>query len=91
MAAVTPMTMPVERAEHNLQGLLEQLQMGEAMTLVNSEGTPVAVLVSLKPMPATGATPASDWEAQWEGLAEQVSRAWKSEKSAAEVVSEMRR
>jgi hypothetical protein len=35
--------------------------------------------------------PAADWEKEWEELAEEVGRAWKSEKSAVETLSEMRR
>jgi len=80
---------PIEAAKHNLETLLEQLRLGETITLTNSEGTPVAIVVSL--MPVVRARPASDWERQWEALAEEVSRAWKGEKSAVEVLSEMRR
>ena len=91
MSSITPMTVPVETAEHDLQRLLEQLRLGETITLVSSEGTPLAIVVSLKPAPVAETPPASDWEAQWEVLAEEVGRAWKSEKSAIETLSEMRR
>jgi len=91
MSSITSMTVPVETAERDLQHLLERLHLGETITLVNSEGTPLAVVVSLKPAPGTETPPASDWEAQWEALAEEVSRAWKSEESAVDILSEMRR
>jgi len=86
------MTVLVEAAERDLQHLLEQIHLGETITLINSEGTPLAVVVSLKPAAPVGeTTPASDWEAQWDALAQKVSRAWKSDKSAVKFVSEMRR
>lgn len=91
MSGNRSMTVPVEMAERDLQRLLEKLHLGETITLVNSEGTPLAVVVSLKPAPVTETPPVSDWEAQWEALAEEVGRAWKSEKSAIETLSEMRR
>jgi len=93
MSSITPMTVPVETAERDLQHLLEQLHLGETITLVNSEGTPLAVMVSLKPaVPVAETLSASDdWEAQWEALAEEIGRAWKGEKSAVEILSEMRR
>ena len=91
MSNITSMTVPVEMAERDLQRLLEKLHLGETITLVNSEGTPLAVVVSLKPAPVAETPSVSDWEAQWEALAEEVGRAWKSEKSAIETLSEMRR
>jgi len=81
---------PIEAAKHNLEDLLEQLHLGETITLVTSEGTPLAVIVSLKPAPVE-VEPASDWEARWDALAQKVSRAWKSEKGAVEILTEMRR
>jgi hypothetical protein len=84
------MTMPVETAAHDLKQLLEQLRMGETVTLVNSDGTPLAVMVSLKPAPVE-AEPLSDWEARWDALARKVSQAWKSDRSAVEILTEMRR
>jgi hypothetical protein len=92
MSSLTSITVPIETAERDLQHLLEQLHLGETITLVSSEGTPLAVVVSLKPVALVAETPpTSDWEAQWEALAEEVGRAWKSERSAIETLSEMRR
>lgn len=81
---------PIEAAKHNLEDLLERLHLGETITLVTSEGTPLAVIVSLKPAPIEVEL-ASDWEARWDALAQKVSRAWKSEKGAVEILTEMRR
>jgi antitoxin (DNA-binding transcriptional repressor) of toxin-antitoxin stability system len=84
-------TMPLETLKQDLEGLLEQLHLGETVTLVDPLGAPVAVLVSLKPTPADTSPRASDWEAEWESLAQEVGRAWKSDQSAIETLAEMRR
>jgi len=80
----------VEAAERDLRGLLERLPLGETVTLFDPEGTPLAILVSLKSKPVTH-QPASDWQAQWESLAKEVSSAWNAEQSAIETLAEMRR
>jgi len=90
MSSIMPMTVPIETAERDLQHLLEQLHLGETITLVSSEGTPLAIVVSLKPA-SVEVEPVSDWEARWDALAQKVSRAWKSDKSAVEILTEMRR
>ena len=90
MSSVAVMTVPVEMAERGLEQLLERLHLGETVTLVNSDGTPLAVMVSLKPAPVK-VEPVSDWEARWDTLARKVSRAWKSDRSAVEILAEMRR
>jgi antitoxin (DNA-binding transcriptional repressor) of toxin-antitoxin stability system len=83
-------TLPIEMAERDLKRLLDDLKLGETVTLVGSEGVPRALLVSLRPvLRETQAEP--DWEARWDALARQVSQAWKSEKGAVELLSEMRR
>ncbi len=81
---------PIEVAKQNLENLLERLCLGETITLIGPEGMPLAVLVSLKPAPVK-VEPTADWKTQWEELAQEVGRAWKSEKSAVEILSEMRR
>jgi hypothetical protein len=83
-------TLPIETAERDLRRLLEELDLGDTVTLIGSEGAPQALLVSLRPAPRE-APAQSDWEARWDALAQQVSEAWKSEKSAVELLSEMRR
>ena len=84
------MNVSIETAERDLRSLLEQLRLGETVTLVSSEGTPEALLVSLRAI-TTKMQPVSDWEARWDALAQKVSQAWKSEKSAVEILAEMRR
>ena len=81
---------PIEAAERDLKSLLAQLRLGETITLVGSEGRPEALLISLKAT-ATKPQPVPDWEAQWDALAQKISQAWKSDKSAVEILTEMRR
>lgn len=81
---------PIETAERDLKSLLEQLQLGETVTLVGSEGVPEALLVSLKSAPAKPQS-LSDWETRWDALTRKISQAWKSEKGAVEILAEMRR
>lgn len=81
---------PIKNAEGNLEELLKGLPFGESITLTGPEGSPVALLVSLNPGKAER-KPVSDWDARMDDLAQKVSRAWKGEKSAVEVLSEMRR
>jgi lipoate-protein ligase A len=90
VSGVTSMTIPVEMAERDLRQLLENLRLGETITLVSSEGQPLAVVVSLKSS-SVEVKPVSDWETRWDELVRGVSRAWKSDKSAVELLTEMRR
>ena len=84
-----PITLPIETAERDLRRLLEELNLGETVTLVGSAGVPQALLVSLKPV-LRDTQAEADWDARWDALARQVSDAWQSEKSAVEFLSEMR-
>ena len=54
--------------------MVAQLNRGETVTLIGTEGVPVAMLVSLKPTPRENHEEA-DWDARWDALARQVSRA----------------
>jgi antitoxin (DNA-binding transcriptional repressor) of toxin-antitoxin stability system len=83
-------TLPIERAEQNLRGLIAHLDLGETVTLIGTEGVPIALLVSLKPLLRESQEEA-DWDTRWDALARQVSQAWKNEKSAVELLTEMRR
>jgi antitoxin (DNA-binding transcriptional repressor) of toxin-antitoxin stability system len=80
----------IKNAECKLEELLSRLPFGESITLTGPEGSPVALLVSLKQERAER-KPISDWDAQMDELAQKVSRTWKGDKSAVEVLSEMRR
>jgi hypothetical protein len=84
-----PTTLPIEAAERDLRSLLEELNLGDTVTLIGSEGKPEALLVSLRPV--LRETGEANWEARWDALARQVSDAWQSEKRAVELLSEMRR
>ena len=83
-------TIPIETAQKDLKRLLDDLRLGDAVTLVGAEGVPQALLISLK---ATAERPESipDWDARWDALAQKVSQAWKSDESALEVLTVMRR
>ncbi len=83
-------TLPIETAEKDLRSLLEELNLGETVTLVGAEGVPRALLVSLKPV-LREIQEEADWDARWDALARQVSQAWNSEKNAVELLTEMRR
>jgi hypothetical protein len=83
-------TLPIEMAEKDLRSLLEELNLGETVTLIGAEGVPRALLVSLKPV-LREIQEEADWDARWDALARQVSQAWNSEKSAVELLTEMRR
>lgn len=85
-----PVSVPVETAEHDLRGLLAQLELGETVTLVGPEGVPEALLVSLKAASNQVQSP-DDWEARWDRLARKIGRAWKGDQSAQDVLREMRR
>lgn len=90
MSSVISRTMPIEAAERNLRELLQQLHLGETITLTGLEGAPLAVMVSLKPAPVETISDL-DWRARWDELAQKISRAWKSDKGAVETLAEMRR
>jgi hypothetical protein len=85
-----PITLPIETVERDLKKLLEGLNLGETVTLVGSGGVPQALLVSLKPA-QRGSETEADWDARWDILARKVSDSWQSDKSAVELVSQMRR
>jgi antitoxin (DNA-binding transcriptional repressor) of toxin-antitoxin stability system len=80
----------VETAQNDLRSLLAQLKLGETITLVNPEGMPEALLVSLKATPSQPQSLA-DWEKRWDTLARKIGQAWQSDKSAQEILTEMRR
>ncbi len=80
----------VDAAKKNLEDILAKLSPGETATLIGPEGRPMAVLVPLKSSKGT-TTQEIDWDAEWEALARKIDSAWKSEKSALEILTEMRR
>jgi hypothetical protein len=80
----------IETAQDDLRSLLEQLELGETITLVNPEGVPEALLVSLKASPSQPQS-VVDWEKRWDALARKIGEAWEGDKSAQEILTEMRR
>ena len=83
-----PATLPLKAAERNLKRVVERLQQGESITLLDADGQPLAMLVSLR---TEVRKPVEDWETAMKALAEQVDEAWQGEASAIETLSEMRR
>ncbi len=81
-------SIPVETAKRNLDSLVQQLRVGETITLTSPDGKPIAVLVSLQSVPTMQV---SDWQARWDALVKRVSRSWQSDKSAVAILREMRR
>ena len=77
-------------AEDQIAHLLQQLKIGETVTLVNAKGLPLAVLVALNPNAAASFS-TTEWLSNLEPLAKEVGRKWNSNQSATETVSEMRR
>ena len=79
----------VDSAKKNLEDILAKLSPGETATLIGPEGIPMAVLVPLR---SSGDVAVEiDWDAEWQALAHEIDSAWKSEKSALEILAEMRR
>ena len=92
MAKRAPTMVTIEQAGSDLKKALEQLDMGEAVKLVNAEGTPVAVVISLKPAPGRSElAPSRDWTEEWRALAQEIGCAWQTDLSAADVIAKMRR
>lgn len=79
----------VDSAKKNLEDILAKLPPGETATLIGPEGKPMAVLVPLRS--SEGTTKEVDWDSEWQALAREIDSAWKSKKSALEILTEMRR
>lgn len=83
-------TILLDVAAQDLKGLLAELALGETVTLADTDGKPLALLVSLNPdLPKSAPDP--DWIRKWDALAKEVDEAWQGEKSALEELAEMRR
>ena len=74
----------------NLVKLVKRLRLGETITLVDTTGQPLAILVGVGSAPAQPLS-MSDWRARWETLAQRVGQAWQTDQSAIETLAEMRR
>ncbi len=73
-----------------LREAVAQLRPGEKANLVAPDGRRVALIVAVRP---ECAQPMSheEWMAEWRALSQEISKAWKSDKSAVELIAEMRR
>jgi antitoxin (DNA-binding transcriptional repressor) of toxin-antitoxin stability system len=80
---------PVDAAAHRFKEILEEMEPGQTIRVVAPDGGPIALVVSLRDRSDT-AKASPDWDADWDALAERIDKAWRSEKSAVEIVSEMR-
>ena len=83
-------TLAIESTGPALRELLQHLPAGETVSLVDAEGKRVAVVLVVPPAAGRPVTP-EEWLAELDAAAERIGRAWKSEKNAVEMVSEMRR
>jgi len=79
----------MDSAKRNLEEIIAKLSPGETATLIDPEGRPAAVLVPLKA--SNDAKIKDNWDDEWQALAKEIDSAWKSEKSALEILAEMRR
>ena len=84
-------SMPIEKARTNFDEVIAQLQPGETITLVDAQGQPVVALTSLQTAPKPEPLTIEEWWAGWEALIEEVDEGWEGERSAVDVLLEMRR
>jgi antitoxin (DNA-binding transcriptional repressor) of toxin-antitoxin stability system len=82
-------TITLEKAAQSLKELLQKLAPGETVTLVEANGMPLAVLVSIGP--AVVPQPIPDWSQRWREMADRIGQAWKTEQSGLQILAEMRR
>ncbi|MGE0131290.1 MAG: hypothetical protein AB7U82_24680 [Blastocatellales bacterium] len=80
----------LDSAARDLRNILAELSLGETITLTDDEGTPMALLVSLNGAVEQRSS-VSDWQQQWEALAQEISAASPGERSLLEDLAEMRR
>jgi len=82
--------MSVAAAARDLPGLLRRMHAGETVKLLDTDGKPLAAIVSLRTR-RRKVLSAAEWDARWDALAKRVSEAWQGDKTAVETLSEMRR
>ncbi len=80
----------LDKAVQDLKGLLAQMSLGESVTLADTEGKPLALLVSLQ-AESTSPPDDADWWQHWETMAREISASWQGDQSAVETLAEMRR
>lgn len=84
-----PTTITLDEAAQRLKDLLRELSLGDTVTLIETNGIPLAILVGIRP--AASSPSISDWSQRWRKLAAQIGQAWQVEQSALQVLAEMRR
>jgi len=85
-----PTSISIDATGPKLKELLEHLPKGETVSILGSDGEPMAVVIPAEP-PTDEAVSPEVWIAEWRALAQEIGKAWKSDKSAVELLSEMRR
>ena len=73
-----------------LRAAVNRMHLGESVTLVDGQGKPVAIVISIsrgqeRPMSV------EEWEAEWKVLTREVDELWSGGMSAVEAVAEQRR
>lgn len=83
----------IDSAGNTLKNLLTRTQLGETVTLLDDDGKPLALLVSLHQESASDSNADAnvEWDTQWDALAGQISDTWNSDQSAVDTLVEMRR
>lgn len=84
-----PTTITLDEAAQHLKTLLRELSVGDTVTLTETNGVPLAVLVGINPVASS--SPILDWSQRWHQLAAQINQAWQTEQSALQILAEMRR
>jgi len=73
-----------------IQNLIEQLRLGDTVTITDETGAPVAMVVGLR-ADAKPSVAHSDWKTRWQDLSQRVGETWRTNQNAVEVLTEMRR
>ena len=83
----------IDSAGNTLKDLLIRTKLGETVTVLDDDGKPLALLVSLHQESTieSDANANAEWDTQWDALAGQISETWNSDQSAVDTLVEMRR
>lgn len=88
-------TVPLKKLPPDLIEILDKLIEGEPLTFVDESGkakVKLVTVVSEQAEPLSKFQPIHDeWFEDWDRMAREISKAWKVDKSAVEILSEMRR
>ena len=84
-------TVRIEEAQRQLRRILQETPGGDSVTVVDSSGVPLGLVVSLKFETQQAATEPQEWIRRWDALTKRINAAWESDKSAVRILSEMRR